>query len=115
MQQGDCRGDISIDMKRISFNKTGYDPFIDFIKAYCILVVIFCHGFPYLNEIGYAIWGVQIPLFFLIQIFHCYKREMKPLNWRMIWRRIVLPFVVIEAIVFSVMLACGGGRILYNC
>lgn len=41
----------------ISFNKTGYDPFIDFLKTYSILVVVFCHGFPYLQEVGYPIWG----------------------------------------------------------
>lgn len=94
----------------ITFNKTGYDPFIDFLKAYCILVVIFCHGFPFLNEIGYPIWGAEIPLFFLIQVFHSYKREPKPINWGMIGKRIVIPFVVIEAIVFGVMLISRGGQ-----
>lgn len=41
----------------VYFNRTGYDPFIDFLKTYCILVVVFCHGFPFLKEIGYPIWG----------------------------------------------------------
>ena len=102
-------------MKQITFNKSGYDPFIDFIKAYSILVVVFCHGFPYLKEIGYAIWGVQIPLFFLVQVFHCYKREPKTIKWSMIGKRIALPFVLIEAVVFCVMLTNGGGRMLYSC
>lgn len=107
--------DIGFDMKQILFNTTGYDSFIDFIKAYCILVVVFCHGFPYLPEIGYAIWGVQIPLFLLIQVFHSYKRAPQTINWKMIWRRIAVPFVVIEAIIFSILLASGGGKILHIC
>lgn len=98
-------------MKTITFNKTGYDPFVDFLKAYCILVVIFCHGFPYLDKIGYAVWGVQIPLFFLIQVFHCYKREPKAINWKTIWRRIVLPFIAIEVLIFGVLYLTGGGKI----
>lgn len=95
----------------ISFNKVSYDPFIDFLKAYCILVVIFCHGFPYLKQVGYAIWGVQIPIFFLIQVFHFYKREPKPINWKMIGKRIVLPFVAIELLIFGVLCLTGGGKI----
>ena len=97
-------------MKQMVFNKAGYDPFIDFLKAYSILIVVFCHGFPYLAKIGYSFWGVQIPLFFLVQVFHCYKREPKPINWDVIWKRIVLPFVAIELIVFGVLYLSGGGK-----
>lgn len=94
----------------ITFNLTGYDPFIDFLKTYSILVVVFCHGFPYLKEIGYTIWGVQIPLFFLIQVFHCYKRDPKPINWKMIGKRIVMPFIMIELLVFGVLYLIWGGQ-----
>lgn len=95
-------------MQLIAFNKKGHDPFIDFLKAWCILVVVFCHGFPYLKEIGYAVWGVQIPLFFLIQVFHSYKREPKPINWKMILKRIITPFLIIEALIFVFKLLIGG-------
>lgn len=88
----------------ISFNKKGYDPFIDFLKAYSILVVVFCHGFPYLKEIGYPFWGGQIPLFLLIQVFHCYKREPKPLNWNVLAKRIIIPFILIELVIFTILL-----------
>lgn len=91
----------------VSFNKTGYDPFIDFIKTYCILVVVFCHGFPYLKEIGYPLWGGQIPLFILIQVFHCYKRDPKAINWNMMLKRILLPFFVIEFLIFCILFFTG--------
>ena len=96
--------------KAITFNTTGHDDFIDFIKAYCILIVVFCHGFPYLKEIGYGIWGVQIPLFLLIQVFHCFKRDSKPINWRAVSRRVIIPFVVIELIVFGVLFISSWGQ-----
>lgn len=89
---------------QITFNTKGHDPFIDFLKAYCILVVIFCHGFPYLNTIGYPIWGVQIPLFFLIQVFHCYKRESRDINWRNIVKRVVIPFVTVEVFILAMLI-----------
>lgn len=93
----------------IVFRTTGHDDFIDFIKAYSILVVVFCHGFPYLQEVGYAVWGVQIPLFFLIQVFHCYKREPRTINWRVIAKRIIYPFVLIELLILCVLSIRGKG------
>lgn len=101
--------------KAITFDTKGHDVFIDFMKAYCILVVIFCHGFPFLKEIGYCFWGVQIPLFFLIQVFHCYKREPKPIKWRTVLQRIFIPFIVIELLLFGVLCIRGGGKMLSSC
>ena len=99
----------------IALNTTGYEPFIDFLKAYSIIVVVFCHGFPWLNEVGYAVWGVQIPLFFLVQVFHCYKRAPKPINWDVMIKRIFMPFLVIQTIVFVVLASNGGGKSLFHC
>jgi len=59
-KETDCKKQISKEVlldNHISFNISGRDSFIDFLKAYCILVVVFCHGFPYLDVIGYPIWG----------------------------------------------------------
>lgn len=92
----------------VIFNKVGHDLFIDFVKAYCILVVVFCHGFLYLKEVGYSIWGVQIPLFLLIQVFHCYKRPPKPVNWKSIIKRILLPFLVIEFFILCIQFFTGN-------
>lgn len=36
----------------VVFNKTGYDPFLDFIKAYAIIMVLIGHTLPYVNGIG---------------------------------------------------------------
>lgn len=85
----------------VQFQKIGHDSFIDFLKAYCILVVVFCHGFPFLNAVGYPIWGAEIPIFFIIQVFHCYKRPPKPVNWETIVKRILVPFFLIEIVLFG--------------
>ncbi len=97
---------LSLKSYHISFNIVGRDLFIDFLKAYCILVVVFCHGFPYLDEIGYPVWGgIQIPLFIIIQVFHCYKRKAKPINWNIMIRRIILPFIIVEMVI-ALLLLC---------
>ena len=46
-------------MHRITFNKTGYDSQIDYIKGVCILFVIWTHCIGR-NELGYMLfpyWG----------------------------------------------------------
>lgn len=88
-------------MTRITFNKQGYDPFIDFLKAFCVLEVIFCHGFPYLNEVGYPVYGAEIPLFLLIQVFHVYKRNPRRINWKVVFKRILIPFCLTESIILG--------------
>ena len=63
-------------MIKITFNKSGYEPFFDFIKAYAILCVLMGHTIPFLKETGYSLWyGMQVPLFVLIQSFHALKKE----------------------------------------
>ena len=53
----------------ITFNKSGYDPLIDFIKAYAILCVLMGHTFPYLKASVDSLWyGMQVPLFVLVQV-----------------------------------------------
>jgi hypothetical protein len=100
-------------VKTISFNKTGYDPFLDFIKAWAIICVIFGHTFPYLNQVGYSIWiGIQVPLFILIQNFHSYKKALPKINIIKIFSRVLLPFLIFELVVFAIALCLGGGGIL---
>lgn len=89
--------------KLILFNKRGYDPFIDFLKTYCILLVVFYHGFHCMSEAGISIRQSLMPLFFLIQIFHCYKRDPKPINWKVIWNRIFGPFLAIEIFILALI------------
>lgn len=97
-------------MRAISFNTKGYDPFIDFLKAYAILCVTLGYSLLPLSKIGYAAWaGMQVSLFILIQAFHCYKKDGYKVNIGKVFRRVMLPFLVLEIIVFSSALLFGFG------
>lgn len=86
----------------ISFNTKGYDEFIDFIKAYAIICVLLGHTFLWLDKIAYGVWaGMQVPLFILVQAFHTYKKDNHRICLTKIFRRVLLPFVVIELITFG--------------
>lgn len=90
---------------QISFNKQGYDPFIDFIKAYAIICVLFGHTFPKLNLLGYGLWaGMQVPLFILVQVFHFFKKERPLLDIRKVLLRVFIPFIFVEFLLFVVLL-----------
>ena len=90
----------------IKFQTTGHDEFIDFIKSYAILCVIFGHTFPMLDKIGYGIWaGMQVPLFILIQTFHYLKKERNfKINISKILGRVAIPFIIAEILTFIVAL-----------
>ena len=91
--------------KIVVFNKTGYDPFIDFIKAYAIICVLIGHTFPDLNYIGYGLWaGMQVPLFILVQAFHSFKKETTVVSVKKIFWRIFLPFILFEGLIFVILL-----------
>lgn len=98
--------------KALTFNKTGYDPFIDFLKAYSIICVVIAHILPseFYKYILFQVWGdMQVPMFVLIQVFHAYKKGVKPkLNWSSLLKRIFLPFVVIQAVIISFKVLTGG-------
>ncbi len=96
----------------ITFNTKGYDGFIDFIKAYSILCVLFGHTFLWLDKVGYCIWaGMQVPLFILIQVFHAYKKESLKINIKRIIQRVLLPFFTIELVTFGLSVIIYD----YNC
>ncbi len=89
--------------KVIVFNKTGYDPFISFLKAYSIVCVVLAHAIPssVLSSIQFELWGdMQVPIFFLIQTFHSYKKGVKPsISLGKLWQRILKPFLIVEVII----------------
>jgi len=88
----------------VVFNKTGYDPFIDFIKAYAIICVLIGHTFPNLNYIGYGLWaGMQVPLFVLVQAFHYLKKDNSIVSLKRIFWRIFFPFIFVEIIIFAIL------------
>lgn len=93
----------------ITFNKTGYDPFLDFIKSFAILSVLLGHTFPYLDQTGYSLWyGMQVPLFVLVQAFHVFKKNTYKLNLLQLFKRIFIPFILVEVVIVFVLLVNGG-------
>ena len=93
----------------LTFIKKGHDDFIDFVKAYAIICVLIGHTFtPFLDKIGYGVWaGMQVPLFILIQTFHSYKKEKITFSIKKVWRRVLVPFFVIEIITSTFVFLCG--------
>lgn len=95
-------------MTALTFNKVGYDPFIDFMKGLCIISVVLTHSIPYewQQAIGFPLWGAQaVPIFLIIQSFHYLKREQLPsINWRKIIKRIIFPFVLVQTVMISVII-----------
>ena len=98
--------------KVITFNKTGYDPFIDFLKAYAIVFVVVAHSFPAAlwKYCLFQVWGdMQVPMFILIQVFHAYKKGYKPsINWQSMTKRIIIPFVIIQCLILLFRLVFSG-------
>lgn len=93
----------------ITFNKNGYDPFIDYIKAFAIICVLIGHTFPLRDYWAYGLWvGMQVPLFVLVQSFHCFKKEHTSFSSKKIWWRIVVPFVLIQLVLFAFTFARNG-------
>lgn len=92
----------------ITFNTNGHDDVIDFIKAYAILCVLIGHTFPFLDKIGYGIWaGTQVPLFILVQSFHFYKKNNSSINVKKVLSRVLLPFLIFEAVTFVIAVLRG--------
>lgn len=95
-------------LRVITFSKTGHDDFIDFIKAYAIICVLFGHTFLWLDKVAYNVWaGMQVPLFILVQAFHFYKKDGARLNIQKILKRVFVPFILIEAMTIIIMLLFG--------
>lgn len=87
----------------IQLNKKGYDPFIDYLKGICILMVIINHGSLSLCDyLQYPLWVFEaVPIFLLLQVFHVYKKpEPRYPNLNKLWKRIIRPFFIVEFIIF---------------
>lgn len=58
-------------------SKDGYEPFLDYLKGICIIMVVINHGFASAEEkLLFPIWINQaVPIFLLIQVFHSYKKR----------------------------------------
>ena len=100
----------------VKFNNEGYDSFIDFLKGICIICVVLTHSIPgeWQRMIGFPFWGAQaVPIFLLIQSYHYFKHDTLPkINWRKLFKRIVLPFAVVQALILAYIVVaylCGSG------
>jgi len=89
--------------------RKGYDPFIDFLKGICIILVILTHCIP--SElrlvIGFPIWGSPaVPIFLIIQVFHFYKKgiDSAKLDCSKVWKRVLRPFILVEFAIIVVWL-----------
>ena len=63
---------------KIEFERTGYDPSIDYVKGLCILFVIWTHCMTReeLRLILFPFWGdAAVQIFLTIQVFHFFKRD----------------------------------------
>lgn len=86
----------------IQLVKDGYDPFIDFMKGFCIFSVILVHATHFPGQV-YTL-GQCVPLFLLIQVFHYYKKGLgnaKPLNMQKVWKRILRPFFLVQLFIIA--------------
>lgn len=103
---------VLIHMKHvIAFNKNGYDPFIDFIKVYAIICVLIGHTLPFRDYWGYGLWaGMQVPLFVLVQVFHCFKKKSPYFNFNKIIYRILIPFFFIQIIILALLVLKNEGQ-----
>lgn len=101
-------------MESVELKKQGHDPFLDFLKGFCILSVILHHClfnalalprtfllFPY--------WGrLAVPLFLILQAYHVFRRDYRPVNGAQIakmLRKIFLPFACVTLLEFALLLA----------
>lgn len=97
-----------LNKREITFNRIGHDSFIDFIKAYAIICVLFGHTFPHLDKLGYGLWaGMQVPLFVLIQSFHILKKDYYSICFKKLFFRIIVPFALVTLVMCFFMFAKG--------
>ena len=88
----------------IEFNKLGHEPFFDFLKAYaiiCVLISHTCYTLPFINKLYPFLWlEMQVPIFVLIQAFHVLKKTNNQLSIKKLFKRIILPFLIIQFTIF---------------
>lgn len=90
---------------KMEFSKEGHDLSLNFVKGICILLVLIHHttGEVFQQDSLFYIWGYPaVPLFLLIQVFHSYKKgyDTIRLNLLKILERAVLPFLIVEILIF---------------
>lgn len=101
---------MQADKALLTLRRDGYDPFIDFMKGVCIILVVLTHCLPenVQDFILFPLWGrPAVPLFLIIQVFHAYKKGLDTArtNYRKLWQRIVKPFLITELVIVVLLWA----------
>lgn len=62
-----------------------------------------------LDYVAYGVWaGMQVPLFILIQTFHGLKKESVTFNFAKVFKRVLLPFFLVEVLTFIIAAVVGA-------
>lgn len=88
------------------FYRNGYEPFIDFLKGYFILCILFthsCDAWPsLLNYSLYYVWAcAPTGCFLLISTLHLYKNGLEGVNYSLVrhFKKVIVPFLILQLIV----------------
>lgn len=96
----------------LTFDKKGYDPFIDYLKGVAIIFVILTHliSDTLHSYTLFCLWGdMAVPLFLLVQVFHSYKKENVVLKFKQILKRIVVPFLATQVVICALLVILNRG------
>lgn len=93
---------------KIWLDKSGYEPFLDFLKGVCIVFVVLTHCIsPAMHKYSlFCLWGdMAVPMFLLVQVFQTYKKGTLNVkfNMRKLLKRIVIPFLIAQLIAVMVL------------
>ena len=96
-------------IRSVQLNKTGYEPFLDFLKGVCIVFVILTHCIsPAVHRYSlFCLWGdMAVPMFLLIQAFQTYKKGTNDIsiNFKKLLKRIIIPFFMAQLIGVAVLI-----------
>ncbi len=88
-------------MKKIILYKEGYEPYIDFIKGYMMLCILFTHACSSWKDMEnyslYHLWGcVPTGSFMLVSSLHQYKKMLTGSDLWIIKPivRVLVPFII---------------------
>lgn len=96
-------------MQIIQFDKDGYEPFFDYIKAYAIVCVLLGHTISSIDDMVSGLWvSMQVPLFVLLQSFHSLKKTKVTFDFSKLFWRIIAPFILVQAALFIILGVVGG-------
>ena len=66
---------------------------IDWMKAVCMIIVVWGHCFPPLSSD--FIYTFNVAVFFVLSGFLCKREESSGVFWRKLWHRLALPYLIL--------------------